>query len=105
MPPLADDTDAALPSLEGLLASTVALMTAWADATPGGCTDQATQRRLLARKIVSNLFFIQHHPCASAPFRQVMGNAHRHWAGLAQPPGPLPADAPRAAADTPGVLH
>jgi len=101
MPPSPDDAEANLPSLEGLLASTIALMTAWADPAPGGAqADPDVQRRLLARKIVSNLFFIQHHPCASPPFRQVMGNAHRHWTGLAQ--GPAQPAAPAVACS---VLH
>ncbi|MBP6903499.1 MAG: hypothetical protein KBC73_25665 [Burkholderiaceae bacterium] len=97
-----DDTKPSLPSLEALVAGTVALMTAWADPSPPARGDLATQRRLLARKIVSNLFFIQHHPCASAALRQVMANAHAHWVGLA---GPAQGATPQTAALQPSLLH
>lgn len=86
MRPADDDTDLPLPSLEALVAGTVALMTTWADPSPGARMDAADQRPLLAHKIVSNLFFIQNHPCASTAFRQVMANAHKRWVALAQTP-------------------
>ena len=81
-----DDTHLPLPSLEALVAGTVALMTSWADPCPDARIDSAAQRSLLARKVVSNLFFIQNHPCASAEFRRVMANAHKRWVGLAHAP-------------------
>jgi hypothetical protein len=83
--PLADDaSDLPLPSLEALVAGTVALMTTWATPCHDARVDSAAQRSLLARKVVSNLFFIQNHPCASAEFRQVMVNAYQRWATLTQ---------------------
>lgn len=81
-----DDADLPLPSLEALVAGTVALMTTWAAPCPDARIDAAGQRSLLARKVVSNLFFLQHHPCASPALRQVMANAHQRWVALAQPP-------------------
>lgn len=92
-----DQPDLPLPSLEAMVAGTIALMTAWADPSADAPCGLAAQRSLLARKVVSNLFFIRHHPCASEPFRQVMANAHRHWAGLAQVPQ-VPQDAAQPAA-------
>jgi hypothetical protein len=90
-----DDTDLPLPSLEALVAGTVALMTTWAASCPDARIGSAAQRSLLARKVVSNLFFIQNHPCASTEFRRVMANAHQRWVGLAQAaetkgPGDIP---------------
>lgn len=86
MRPTDDDDDLPLPSLEALVAGTVALMTTWADPSPDARLDATGQRSLLARKIVSNLFFIQNHPCASTAFRQVMANAHQRWVAMAQTP-------------------
>lgn len=83
MQPHDDDTDLPVPSLEALVAGTMALMTSWADPFPSARIDAVGQRNLLARKVVSNLFFLQHHPCASPALRQVMANAHQRWAGLA----------------------
>lgn len=79
-----DDSDLRMPSLEALVAGTVALMTTWADPCPEARVGTAEQRRLLARKVVSNLFFLQNHPCASPALRQVMVNAHQRWVVLAQ---------------------
>ncbi|MDZ7855825.1 hypothetical protein [Sphaerotilus sp.] len=81
-----EDTDLPLPSLEALVAGTVALMTSWADPCVDARITRADQRSLLARKVVSNLFFMQNHPCASPALRQVMANAHQRWVGLAQVP-------------------
>lgn len=79
------DADAAPapPSLEALVAGTVALMTTWADPPPAVGAAQANPRVLLARKIVSNLFFLQHHPCASPGLQQVMARAHQRWVAVA----------------------
>ena len=97
-----DDADLPLPSLEALVAGAVALMTAWADPSPDARIDTAAQRSLLARKVVSHLFFIQNHPCASAAFKQVMGNAHQRWVVLA---GARGADAMPVRADSRVSLH
>jgi len=72
------------PSLEALVAGTVALMTAWANPFPDARIDPIAQRALLARKVVSNLFFLQRHPCASPELRQVMATAHGRWVDIAR---------------------
>ena len=76
--------DVTLPCAQALVAGTVALMTVWADPCLDGAADAATQRLLVARKIVSNLFFLQQHPHLGEPLRQVMANAHRRWVGMAR---------------------
>lgn len=99
--PETDETDTVdLPCAEALLAAVVALMSAHANPNADARIDPATQRLLLARKVVSNLFFLREHPALSAPLRRVMAQAHAHWATLAA--GPL---APLPAAPTPGWLH
>lgn len=82
MEPTNNDTDLPVPSLEALVASTAALMAAWAAPCADARCDHLAQCSLLARKIGSNLFFIKNHPCASPAFRQVMANAHQRWVGL-----------------------
>lgn len=79
-----DDAHLPLPSLQALVAGTVALMTTWASPCADAHIDSDAQRSLLARKVVSNLFFIQNHPCASAEFKRVMANAHQRWVVLTQ---------------------
>lgn len=74
------------PCAFGLLAATVALMTRYADPATDARVDIDTMRNLLARKIVSNLFFLQHHPAVPQAFGQVMAQAHQHWVGIARQP-------------------
>lgn len=81
--PDAADADA-LPSIDALIAGTVALMTAWADPCPQARLAPVDLRRVLARKVVSNLFFLQHHPHASPGLRQSLSQAHARWVDLAQ---------------------
>lgn len=84
--PIDDDltaSDERMPCAVGLLAGTLALMTAHASPEPTARVDAVTQRRLMARKIVSNLFFLQHHPDAPPPLRQVAANMHERWLPLA----------------------
>lgn len=81
--PDAADVDA-LPSIDALIAGTVALMTAWADPCPQARLAPENLRRVLARKVVSNLFFLQHHPHMSAGLRQSLSQAHARWVELAQ---------------------
>ena len=92
------------PSLDALIGGTLALMTACTDAAPCGQvgsaglagqavpTGQATpavlathRQSLVARKIVCNLFFMQHHPLLAAPLRQVVAQARQRWLALAHP--------------------
>jgi hypothetical protein len=70
-----------LPCAGGLIAGTLALMTSWAAPPDAAC---AAQRPLLARKIVSNLFFLRHHPDLGEPMRRVIGKVHERWLPLAQ---------------------
>lgn len=86
MQKLREDDALPLPSLESLVAGTVALMTTWANPCPDARISPAAQRSLLARKVVSNLFFLRNHPCASPELRQVMANAHERWVDLARGP-------------------
>lgn len=80
-PDLADN----LPDIDALLAGTVALMTAWADPCPASPLAAADLRRLLARKVVSNLYFLAHHPLARPALQQSLGHARQRWMGLAHP--------------------
>jgi hypothetical protein len=75
-----------LPCPTALVAGTFALMTAWA--APDAAT---TQRSLIARKIVSNLFFLRQHPALGEPLRRVLANAHEQWLPIAAhaPTAPL----------------
>lgn len=100
-----DDSDLPLPSLDGLVAGTVALMTAWAAPCPDARLDAPAQRSLLARKVVSNLFFLQHHPQASEPLRRVMANAHAHWVALARGGETASAACAAVAAEPTARLH
>jgi hypothetical protein len=83
----ADPSDAEAPDLpcaQALLAAVVALMSAYANPAPDTRLDLVVHRRLLARKVVSNLFFLRQHPGVPAPLRQVMAQAADHWAVLAE---------------------
>ncbi|MEN9631252.1 MAG: hypothetical protein RJA10_4480 [Pseudomonadota bacterium] len=75
-----------LPCAQALLAAVVALMSAYANPAPDIRQDLAVHRRLLARKVMSNLFFLRQHPAVPAPLRQVMSQAADHWAVLAEGP-------------------
>lgn len=77
-----DDLISSLPCAEALVAGTVAAMTAWADPCPTCPLGPEGQRRLLARKLVSNLCLLTQHPGLSPELRQVMALAHQRWVGL-----------------------
>lgn len=80
-----DDLDpVAGPSLEALVAGTVALMTAWADPCPTARVDAAAQRALLAHKVALNLLLLQRHEATGDALRRVMAHAQSRWAQLAQ---------------------
>ncbi len=106
-----DDDDVGLPCAVGLVAATLALMTTWAAPAPDAAVDAERQRWLIARKVVSNLFFLSHHPDVSPPMRNVAGHLHRRWVDVAQSlqpaaPGPLvTAPALAGAGDLPHVLR
>lgn len=112
----ADATPA--PCANALTVGTFALMTRWA-ATPenaraGDGPNAALLRTLLARKIVSNLFFLMNHPAVPVPVARALANAHAQWAGLADAPVspggrvvPVAASAPASAGPRPAgtTLH
>jgi hypothetical protein len=81
------------PCPHALLAATLALMTAYAEPNPDARVDPVALRRLLARKIVSNLFFLREHPALGASMRQVVGTVHGRWVAVA---GKSSAEAPAA---------
>jgi hypothetical protein len=81
------------PCAASLLAGTLALMTRWAAPDP-----TAMQRELIARKIVSNLFFLREHPHLPAGLRLVSVRLHAAWSDIALGAGRLPATLLPAAA-------
>ena len=97
-----DPGEPTLPCAGGLIAGTLALMTCWADPAPGGTSTEEEQRALMARKIVSNLFFLREHPDVAPGLRQVIGKVHERWLLLATAP-PVAANAEHR--DSAGVLH
>jgi hypothetical protein len=71
------DIDVELPCLDGMLAGTLALMTGYAEHQ---CEQgNATCRHLMAKKIVSNLYFLASHPQMPSTMGLVMRNLHDHW--------------------------
>lgn len=62
------------PSAEALVAGTMALMTGYAQAP-----ERCPHRPLMAKKIVSNLFFLATHPALSEPLRATMSNLRTRW--------------------------
>jgi hypothetical protein len=74
-----------LPCAAGLIAATLALMTTWAAPDAPSAQDH---RLLLARKVVSNLFFLRHHPALGEPLRRVIGKVHERWTAIATAPAP-----------------
>lgn len=83
-----DDND--LPDIETLVAGLLSQITMWAAPCPASPLDRDAQRALLARKVVSQLFYLQHHPHLSPALRQVMAHAHRRWVALATAPAASP---------------
>lgn len=99
-----DDDTPPRPCAGGLLAGTLALMTCWAAPEPGAKVDALEQRSLIARKVVSNLFFLRDHPDVGPGLQQVVGRLHQRWILIAQdaaitaPPLDLAAEAAPAGA-------
>ncbi len=79
-----EETSEALPCVGGLVAGTLALMTCWAAPEPSDSATEEQQRALMARKIVSNLFFLREHPDVAPGMRHVIGKVHQRWLLLAQ---------------------
>jgi hypothetical protein len=88
-----DNEAAELLCAGGLLAGTLALMTAFAAPDEGGLLADSSRRTLAARKIVSNLFFLQQHPALGEPMRRVMANVRMRWLPLMQADASAPAAA------------
>lgn len=103
------DTDLNPPCLEALVAGTFALMTCWAAPAADAKPPSHRQRTLMARKIVSNLFFLKSHPHASPGLRQVMTRAHERWVMLLESAGDASVvtrtSDPLAALPGGGLLH
>ncbi|MFW5330417.1 hypothetical protein [Hydrogenophaga sp. ZJX-1] len=74
-----DEDGVHLPSVEALTAGTLALMTGYAQA-PADCPN----RSLMARKLVSNLFFLSGHPQVSPPMRTLLANLRTRWQPAAE---------------------
>jgi len=70
-----------MPCAEAMLAGTLALMTGYAQQQDAGV------RSLMARKVVSNLFFLSGHPHLSDAFRTMLVNLRARW----QTDGPVEA--------------
>lgn len=67
------DEEYTMPCAEAMLAGTLALMTGYAQHQDTGV------RHLMARKVVSNLFFLSGHPHLSDAFRTMLGNLRIRW--------------------------
>lgn len=79
-----------------LLAATFALMTRYAAPMADARVCEDRMRALLARKIVSNLFFLKHHPDLPGGFGQVVANVHSQWVAMADEDASAPAERPVA---------
>lgn len=73
-----------MPSVEALMAGTLALLTGYAQSPPG-----CAQRPLMAKKLVSNLFFLSGHPQLSAPMQTMLANLRTRWQLELEKDGPL----------------
>ena len=69
-----------LPQIEALLAGTLALMTALAQANA-----QSTHRELMAAKVRDNLMQLAMHPQLSGTLRTVLARMVGQWAPVAVP--------------------
>ena len=77
--PRDDDDGYEMPTAEALLAGTLALMTGHAESA---CD---RHKRLMSKKIVSNLFFLAEHPALNPHFRLVVQRMHGHWLRIVDP--------------------
>lgn len=70
----AQDEEYTLPSMEALLAGTLALMTGYAQSAR-----DCPHRALMARKLVSNLLYLSAHPQLSPPMQIMVANLRTRW--------------------------
>lgn len=109
--PSPTDTAGEFPCPNALVVATFALMTRWAalppDARTSGQPQAGPLRPLLARKIVSNLFFLMHHPEVPPPMAAALRHAHAQWQAMDRPPSDeaRPAPAPCEARPPGTPLH
>ncbi|MCU0925056.1 MAG: hypothetical protein MUF44_03150 [Hydrogenophaga sp.] len=68
------DDEYAMPTVEALMAGTLALLTGYAQSAP-----DCAHRPLMAKKVVSNLFFLSGHPELSAPMKSMLSNLRTRW--------------------------
>ena len=68
------DEEYTLPTVEALMAGTLALLTGYAQSEPG-----SAQRPPMAVKLVSNLWALAQHPDLSDPMRAMLGNLRIRW--------------------------
>jgi hypothetical protein len=59
-------------------------MTCWAAPEAEAKLGAREQRSLIARKVVSNLFFLRDHPDVGPGLQQVVGRLHQRWILIAQ---------------------
>lgn len=69
------DEEYTLPSVEALLAGTLALMTGYAQSAR-----ECPHRPVMARKLVSNLSHLSTHPQLSPPMQAMLANLRTRWA-------------------------
>lgn len=102
-----DSHDETLPSVEAVLAGTLALMTGVAEHPLKGMRPLEV-RRLMAGKVVDNLLELGSHPQLSDPMRRVMRKLCCHWQRIAAPvDGAAEGDVPSCALwhRAPGTRH
>jgi hypothetical protein len=73
-PPEAADEEYTMPSVEALLAGTLALMTGYAQSAR-----ECPHRPLMAGKLVSNLLCLSVHPQLSPPMQAMLSNLRTRW--------------------------
>jgi hypothetical protein len=71
-----------LPSIEAVLAGTLALMTGYSQALQAALEPQ--HRLLMGAKITGNLALLVDHPQLSLGFRQVLLGLQRRWQAMSQ---------------------
>ncbi|MEJ8847269.1 hypothetical protein [Variovorax rhizosphaerae] len=80
-----DDDVHDAPCACALVARAVTLMTEWAGPSPGHAGQPEAYRALLARQVMSDLYFLRSHPGLSPHLREAMAHAHQRWIALARP--------------------
>jgi hypothetical protein len=75
------DEEHELPSVEAVLAGTLALMTGYSQALLAELHPE--HRVLMGQKIGNNLALLAEHPLLSAPFQSVLSGLQRRWAQMA----------------------